>query len=134
MKGERIESATSANTGVKPVKGEGESTDGHGTARSGSTASMSLGGHDNLFFDHEMIIKGHWEHASRTQMKKQERKLAKLTLRKQLKATKLIPPLSKMVISKATLFEKLLPIEKVNFSNLKYRVFLTELESGADIC
>jgi hypothetical protein len=39
-------------------------------------------------------------------MKKQERKLAKLTLRKQLKAAKLIPHLSKMVISKATLFEK----------------------------
>ena len=105
MKVERIESAEFTKQGHGPSQGlEACHTDG--TARSGSTASISIGERVGFSFEHDVIIQRHNELANRTKMKKQERKLAKLTLRKQLKAAKLIPQISKMVVSKAALFEK----------------------------
>ena len=105
MKVEQIESAEFTKQGHEPSQGL-EASHSNGTARSSSTASISNGEQASFSFEHDVIIQKHNELANRTKMKKQERKLAKLTLRKQLKAAKLIPQISKMVVSKAALFEK----------------------------
>jgi len=98
---ERHTSLTRHPEAIQYMKAKDSTGESHSTFQD----KTSTGDVDNLSIDNEFIVTGQENRNIRTRMKKQERRLAKLKLRKQLKANKIIPHLSKMVTSTAEFIE-----------------------------